>query len=187
MQGARSYALMRAALLAGVAVAWTQSAHAQQHEARVCANQTEQFANQRIAAYSRMLGSGRLHGKPLGVAYSLRGLAYLDRGDIPHAIADLNRAIENAPDFAPAYQNRGNAWYARGSYGQAIADYDTTINLDPSSPSAYVNRGTVRRDLGHVDGALEDYQKAISLGSDRTTPYSGRGQIYLLQRDYARA
>ncbi len=66
-------------------------------------------ANERIAACGRLLQSGRLRGKPLGVAYGLRGLAFLDRGDIPHAIADFNRAVEYAPDFAPAYQNRGNA------------------------------------------------------------------------------
>ena len=83
-----------------------------------------------------MLNSGRLRGSPAGVAYALRGLAYLDRGDIAHAIADLNQAVALAPDFAPAYQNRGNAWYARGNYGQAIADYDATIKLDPNSAVA---------------------------------------------------
>ena len=134
-----------------------------------------------------MLGSGRLHGKQEGVAYELRGLAYLDRGDIAHAIADLNQAIALAPDFALAYQNRGNAWYARGNYGQAMADYDTAIKLDPNSPSPYVNRATVRRDLGYVDGALEDYQKAISLGAGGARLYGGRGQLYLRQRDYIRA
>jgi tetratricopeptide (TPR) repeat protein len=141
----------------------------------MCATQTEDLATERIAACARLLESGRLTGKPLGVAYGLRGLAFLDRSDVPHAIADFNRAIELAPDFAPAYQNRGNAWYARGNYGHAIADYDATIKLDPNSPSPYVNRAAVRRDLGYTDGALEDYQKAISLGADRATPYSGRG------------
>src|SRR5450759_4062703 len=134
-----------------------------------------------------MLSAGRLQGKAEGVAYALRGLAYLDRGDIAHAIADLNQAISLAPDFAPAYQNRGNAWYARGNYGQALADYDTAIKLDPNSPSPYVNRATVRRDLGYVDGALEDYQKAISLGADSARLYGGRGQLYLRQRDYVHA
>lgn len=55
----------------------------------------------RIAACTGLLNSGRLHGKPEGVAYALRGLAYLDRGDIPHAIGDLDQAVKLAPDFAP--------------------------------------------------------------------------------------
>ena len=129
--------------------------------AQACANQSEAVALERIAGCAKLIESGRLKGKPLGVAYSLRGLAFLDRGDVPHAIADLNRAVDLAPDFPPAYQNRGNAWFARGNYGQAIADYDATIKLDPEDPSPYVNRAAVRRDLGFTDGALEDYQKAI--------------------------
>jgi len=179
--GAVSLAVMAAAL------AVPTSANAQSREAHMCATQTESLAEQRIAACSGMLKSGRLNGKPAGVAYALRGLAYLDRGDIAHAIADLNQAIERAPDFAPAYQNRGNAWYARGNYGQALADYDDAIRLDPNSPSPYVNRATLRRDLGNADGALKDYQKAISLGADSARLFGGRGQLYLRQRDYAAA
>jgi tetratricopeptide (TPR) repeat protein len=128
---------MRAAVaVAVIAVLLAHSpAQAQVREARTCATQTESLATERIAACTRIIGSGRLHGKPAGVAYGLRGLAFLDRGDIPHAIADFNQAVALAPDFAPAYQNRGNAWYARGSYGQALADYDETIKLDPNSAS----------------------------------------------------
>ena len=134
---------------------------------------------------SSLLSTGRLHGEPEGVAYALRGLAYLDRGDAPHAIADLNQATTLAPDFAPAYQNRGNAWYARGNYGQAMADYDTTIRLDPNTASPYVNRATLRRDLGNTDGALEDFAKAISLNPRNPGAYSGRGELYLRQKNYA--
>ncbi len=109
-----------------VVLALPGAAHAQMQmrDLRLCATQTEDLADERIAACTAMLNSGRLRGKPAGVAYALRGLAFLDRGDIAHAIADLNQAVALAPDFAPAYQNRGNAWYARGNYGQAIADYD---------------------------------------------------------------
>jgi len=137
MRGKRPNWLIRALGLAGLAVAatWPVAGHTQVREARICATETENTADDRIAACGKLLESGRLGGKPLGVAYGLRGLAFLDRGDIPHAIADLNRAVELAPDFAPAYQNRGNAWYARGNYGQALADYDATIQIDPNSPS----------------------------------------------------
>ena len=181
--------LSQGVVLAGIALAivWSTDAQAQVREARMCTTQTETLSNERIAACTRIMNTSRLQGKPLGVAYGLRGLAFLDRGDIPHAIADLNRAVELAPDFAPAYQNRGNAWYARGNYGQALADYDKTIALDPNSPSPYVNRAAVRRDLGYNDGALEDYQKAINLRANHAGSYSGRGQLYLRQKDYARA
>ena len=144
--------------------AWPQApARALPPEAQMCATQTQDLADERIAACTGLLKSRRLSGEPKGVAYALRGLAYLDRGDIPHAIGDLDQAVTLAPDFAPAYQNRGNAWYARGNYGKALADYDAAIALDPDTASPYVNRGTVRRDLGYMSGALADFDKAIGL------------------------
>ncbi|HSP48666.1 MAG TPA: tetratricopeptide repeat protein [Pseudolabrys sp.] len=101
--GAASLAVMTAAL------SFADTAQAESREARMCATQTESLAEQRIAACTGMLSAGHLHSNTEGVAYGLRGLACLDRGDIAHAIADLNQAIALAPDFAPAYQNRGNA------------------------------------------------------------------------------
>jgi regulator of sirC expression with transglutaminase-like and TPR domain len=182
--------LFWAALLVGVLLtaAWPSGAQAQLRSAALaCSNQSAKLADKRISACTHILNSGRLSGKPLGVAYALRGLAYLDRGDIPAAIVDLNRAVENAPDFAPAYQNRGNARYAQGNNRDALADYDRTIKLDPDVASAYVNRAWVRRDLGMTDEALADFAKAISLSPDNFGAYSGRGQLYLRQKQYTRA
>ncbi len=191
MGRARSLSLIRAVLLAGAAIAaqgWLAGpARAIQSEAEMCATQAEHLANRRIAACTEVIESKRLRGEPLGVAYALRGLAYLDRADIPHAIGDLNQAVTLAPDFAPAYQNRGNAWYARGNYGEALADYERTIELDPDTPSPYVNRGTVRRELGYVSGALDDFNKALKLDPRHTAAYRARGELYLQQQDYARA
>ena len=177
-------------LLAGIAMSGWAAVGAQamltRNDALTCSDQNRTRVDDRITACTNMIGSRRLKGRTLGVAYALRGLAYLDRGDTPHAIGDLNRAIALAPDFVPAYQNRGNAWYARGNYGEALDDYDTAIRLDPKAASAYVNRATVRRDLGVIDGALADYQQAIELGA-RAPAYSGRGQLYMRRQDYAHA
>ena len=97
--------LLGAAGFAAILVACAQpalAAPAHTRDLQDCATQTQAQADQRIAACTRLLQSGRLKGKPLGVTYGLRGLAYLDRGDVPHAIGDLNNAIQLAPDFAPA-------------------------------------------------------------------------------------
>src|SRR5450759_2297350 len=102
MRGTQPARLLGAASLAVMvtALSFADAAPAESREARMCATQTESLADQRIAACAGMLSAGRLQGKAEGVAYALRGLAYLDRGDIAHAIADLNQAISLAPDFA---------------------------------------------------------------------------------------
>src|SRR5690242_11184534 len=99
MRGRKTAWLMRGAAVAAAAFAACASPAAsavQTRDLRDCATQTQSLADQRIAACTKLLQSGRLKGKPLGVTYGLRGLAYLDRGDVPHAIGDLNNAIQLA-------------------------------------------------------------------------------------------
>src|SRR3954468_5997938 len=194
MREMRPQWLLRAACFAGAsAIALSQSNAApvrsasMSNDARMCTTQTEDIADQRIAACTNLLRTGHLRGEPPGVAYAMRGLAYLDRNDVAHAIGDLNQAVTLAPEFAPAYQNRGNAWYARGNYGQAMSDYDMTIKLDPNTASPYVNRATLRRDLGNANGALEDFAKAISIDPRHAGAYSARGELYLRQKNTSRA
>src|SRR5690349_22560481 len=85
---AMSLGLLAAAMAAGSACA--------QNSVRWCADQTESAASERIAGCSALLKT-RISGKPMVVAYSLRGLAYLDRCDIPNGIADLDKAVLLAP------------------------------------------------------------------------------------------
>ena len=134
-----------------------------------------------------ILKSGRLHGEAAGVAYALRGLAYLDRGDIPHAIADLNQAITLAPDFVPAYQNRGNAWYARGNYGEAIADYDAAIRLDPNSPRLTSTAPPCAATSAISTARCRITRRRSASMRNQAGAYSGRGELYMRQQDYARA
>src|ERR1035437_5388110 len=173
MRGTQPVRLLGAASLAVMvtALSFADAAQGESREARMCATQTESLADQRIAACAGMLSAGLLHGKAEGVAYGLRGLAYLDRGDIAHAIADLNQAIALAPDFAPAYQNRGNAWYGRGNYGHAIADYDTPTTPDPSPLSLTAPRPPGRRALVWAAGAGEFYKRARPRGADSPRLY----------------
>src|SRR3954463_12399445 len=194
MREMRPQWLLGAACFAGASAIALSQLHAapmysasMSREARACATQSQDLADQRIAACTNLLRTGRLRGEPQGVAYAMRGLAYLDRNDVAHAIGDLNQAVALAPEFAPAYQNRGNAWYARGNYGQAMSDYDTTIRLDPNTASPYVSRATLRRDLGNTNGALDDFAKAISIDPRHAGAYSARGELYLRQKNYSRA
>ena len=47
--------------------------------------------------------------------------AYRD-GDLPRALADFNRAIEQDPGFAAAYIDRGIVFYRMRKFDRAFAD-----------------------------------------------------------------
>ena len=73
------------------------------------------------------------------------------------AFEDIEEALDNQPDLAPAYLSRGNAYIARGSAGDlamAVTEFSRAIDLAPDSPVAYFNRGLVyseTEDWGQID------------------------------------
>ncbi|MCL2385650.1 MAG: tetratricopeptide repeat protein, partial [Alphaproteobacteria bacterium] len=56
-------------------------------------------------------------------SYSLRGNAYRNKGDIDHALADYDKAIELDPKYAAAYYNRGFADVKKGWVVNAVTDF----------------------------------------------------------------
>lgn len=83
----------------------------------------------------------------LSTAYTYRGAAYLDKGQVDQALADLDKAIELQPSLALAYFARGVAYYYVGDYEQAIADLNTVLELD-SDPELRQEAEALLEELG---------------------------------------
>jgi tetratricopeptide (TPR) repeat protein len=101
-----------------------------------------------------------------------------ERRDYPGALADYNRAIAIAPDYAEAYNNRGNlkSQQLRDSAG-GLADYHRAISLKPKLTQAYYNRGFLKEKLSDDAGAIADYNLAIALNPNYAEAYNNRGII----------
>ena len=159
------------------------SAAAQSDAVRGCADQTEAAATPRIAACSALL-KPRLAGKPAGVAYALRGLAYLDRGDIPNAIADLDKAIALAPDFAASLSEprqclvRARQFRPRHRRLRQGHPARSEQSLPPTATAP---------PCGATSATIEGAHRGLRQGDQprRATapvPMRGRGELYLRQR-----
>ena len=96
-------------------------------------------------------------------AYSSRGLAYYQKGDLDRAIADYGEAIRLDPKYAYAYNNRGNAYYHKHDENRAIVDYSEAIRLDPKYAQAYFNRGVANLYAGWLPKALADLGRSSEL------------------------
>lgn len=83
------------------------------------------------------------------------------------AIADLDRAISLAPDFAHLYYNRGNLRCLSGNMAGAIEDYTRAIELYPALAEAYYNRGLVQLYLKDTRKGCLDISKAGELGIEQ--------------------
>ena len=120
------------------------------------------------------------------VAYSNRGEAYLQKGDVDNAIADFNQAIRLNPRYAWAYNNRGVAYGFKDEIDRAIADYTHAIRHDPQFSYPYYNRGNIYLRRNDYDRAIADFTQAIQVDPNYANAYFQRGFAYSAKGDYDR-
>jgi tetratricopeptide (TPR) repeat protein len=142
--------------------------------------------DEKIAACTRQISSGRWTGRNLASAYTARATGYYRKNDYDRAIADYTEAIRIDPKYAIAYDNRGNVFHRKGDYDRAIRDYDEAIRLAPLA-ATYASRGLAYRNKGNFDRAIADYTEAIRLDPKLAEAHHNRGVAYLNKGDYDRA
>ncbi len=96
-------------------------------------------------------------------AFSSRGNAKQNLGDLKGVIQDHNKALELKPDYAYAFSNRGVAKADLGNLKGAIKDYNKAIELKPDDAFAFYNRGLAKYCLGDLEGAKRDSERAHEL------------------------
>ena len=84
--------------------------------------------------------------------------------DYQFILADLNKVIDLAPDFAYSYYNRGNILTWLKDYRAAIVSYNEAIAIEPNLAEAYYNRGLTYIFLGENARGVADLSKAGELG-----------------------
>lgn len=110
-------------------------------------------------------------------AYTSRWWCKANLGDIPGAIADLDKLIELEPTTKSYYQ-RAFLYEKRGELAAAIADYGKVIEMYPKHDQAYFDRGRLYQQRKEMDLALADYGKAIEINPNYSEAYNNRGNIF---------
>jgi tetratricopeptide (TPR) repeat protein len=86
--------------------------------------------DEKIAACTRAIDSGRWQGPGVAWAFANRCSGYGSSGDNDRAIADCNEAIRLDPNYVLAYNKRGYAYAAKGDYERATVDFNEVKRLD---------------------------------------------------------
>jgi tetratricopeptide (TPR) repeat protein len=126
-------------------------------------------------------------------AFSKRGSAYYAKGDLPHALADLNQAIALDMNNADAIVSRGTLRLEAGDPDRAIVDFNAALLFKPTSAvaAAYVaafrNRGTAFAEKGDLDHAIADCSEAIRLNPEDAEAFRNRAAAYEAKGDLVRA
>ncbi|HAM52063.1 MAG TPA: hypothetical protein DCP92_15755 [Nitrospiraceae bacterium] len=121
------------------------------------------------------------------IAYTNRGVAFRETGQLDRAMQDYNTAITLKPTEYKAYNNRGVLFYETGQLDRAIQDFNVSITTKPTNADTYANRGRVFQEMGQNRRALEDFDKAITLNPANYMAYYNRGIVFgeMGQRDGA--
>lgn len=141
------------------------------------------------------------------IDYFGRAMDYITTRNYSQAIADLDRAIELAPDFTVAYLMRADArarsimtdvdtnepdkatpagayatlasHEARDIWQMVIDDLDQVAKLSPQMSIAHYNKGVILTRLQDYTSALRAFTRAIELKPDFGEAYYNRGYVYL--------
>jgi tetratricopeptide (TPR) repeat protein len=76
------------------------------------------------------------HDSKDATAYLDRGNAYQYKGEVDHAIADYDKAIELKPDYAAVYDVRARAYVSKGDYTRALDDVTKGGELNSKAKKA---------------------------------------------------
>ena len=91
--------------------------------------------------------------------------------DYDAAIADLNTAIDLAPDSPGLYLRRGQMYLGLYEWDQSLQDYNRAIELAPAYADAYFNRGVLYYSILQTgqalrEDALADFRQYLELAPD---------------------
>jgi eukaryotic-like serine/threonine-protein kinase len=121
---------------------------------------------------------------------------YLQRGiqnsayqsDLAGAEANLEKCLEQRPDFPWKYLLRSRLKEKRNDFSGAEADYQKLLALEPNEDArylAYVNRGQMRFQQGKLDAAAADLEQAVRMKPEPFHAHLRLAWIYQKQRKFA--
>lgn len=82
-------------------------------------------------------------------------------GDLAGAMADYEKAVSIAPNYARTYSRRGHIYRKQGRSDLAKQDYDKAYSLDPKEPGLHLGRGIFLEQAGKNLEAVEEYRTFI--------------------------
>lgn|GEM_PF-3694823 len=91
------------------------------------------------------------------------GYAYYKTGDEDKARKATIKALELAPNFAPALYNLGIYELQKSRFGDAVEIWQRYLTLRPLDAKAWHNLGVCLDQIGRKQEAVSAYKKAISL------------------------
>lgn len=111
------------------------------------------------------------------LAYNNRAITYQKMGQLPLALADLEKSVQLSP--IPSHQlNLANLQIQLGQNQQAAQMMTQTITQDNKFFPAYVTRGIATYNLGAFEAALRDFTVALQIQPEQPEAFYYAGLAF---------
>jgi Tol biopolymer transport system component/tetratricopeptide (TPR) repeat protein len=120
-------------------------------------------------------------------AYLSTADEYYQDEETEKALAEIEKAIALAPNFAEAYFAKGIILKSMDDLDQALAAYNQALELAPEHVKALNNRGLVYSAMGDNETAIADFTKALELDPEYVKGYFNRAIAYADEGEYEAA
>ncbi len=133
-----------------------------------------------IRLYTLCITNGQIRN--WDIAYALRGRAYAysRKGDLDHALEDVNLSLRYNKNHKDAYELRAYIYARRMQWD--LADQELTAIVEHTAArhqaDAYMNRGLLRFCLGNCADALHDFDQALALYTKQPFAYGLKSRVF---------
>src|SRR5262249_14832113 len=120
--------------------------------------------------------------------YYIRAVARGRQKQFPHALVDVEKAIDLDPKFAEAYNIPGYILSTgMQQHQRALEDLNRAIEMRPDNIDAYLNRAQALGELDQVEAAILDYFQVVQRAPELEATYYQRGMLYYKRKQWDRA
>lgn len=109
------------------------------------------------------------------------GSLYATTGRTVESIAELQRALQLAPNSDEALRRLGTAYMKAGQQQDALAAYTKATEVNPYLWTNYNQLGTAYFQLGQNDQAAHAFERVTELGPDRGAGWANLGAVLYRQ------
>jgi tetratricopeptide (TPR) repeat protein len=141
-------------------------------------------AKARADACENLISAGKTSGRDLGIAYYVRGSAFVSKRNYDKAIAAFDAAHTADQNVLDYINWRGIAYERKGDDDHAMADYNLALQMRPNYASALNNRGTIHLRKGAFQSALDDFNAALRAFPNHYLAHVNKARVLTIDKDY---